>query len=170
MQMLWSEMKWSCDPDQIFIPLLSVRSSDWYGLFSFWWKYPGNLLWRWNGELFCALLFAFHLFLFSSSYFFFIVLVAVYLHVGPLSILSGFVVPGRAVNMIWTCSVFCYFKPFEDALLSAHYPQPQVSKLTGICWVWVCIFRLSSSVYHTDLQHTHWSGLQCTLILLIFSQ
>lgn len=102
----------------------SVRSSDWYGLFSFWWKYPGNLLWRWNGELFRALLFAFHLFLFSSSYFFFIVLVAVYLHVGPLSILSGFAVPGRAVNMIWTCSVFCYLNllktPSSQHIIPSH--------------------------------------------------
>lgn len=55
MQMRWSEMNLSCDPDQIFIfhlcSPLSVRSSDWYGLFSFWWMSPGNLLWRWNGEL-----------------------------------------------------------------------------------------------------------------------
>lgn len=107
----------------------------------------------------------------------------VYLHTNQLSILSGCVVPGTAVNMIWTWLVLL-FKPFEDSLRSAHYPQPQVSKLSGICWVWVCIFRLSSSVYlrdlskhtqlllHTDFQHihTHSSGLQCTLILLIFSQ
>lgn len=72
------------------------------------------------------------------------------------------------------------FKPFEDSLLSAYYPQPQVSKLSGICWLWVCIFRLSSLVYlrglskhtclllHTDRQHL--SGLHCTLNLLILSQ
>lgn len=78
------------------------------------------------------------------------------------------------------------FKPFEGSLLSAHYPQPQVPKLTGICWEWVCIFRLSSSVYlrelckhtqllpHTDLQHTHprththQSGLQCPAFAAYF--
>lgn len=42
---------WSSFP----FSLLSVRSSDWFGLFSFWWMSPGNLLWRWNGELFLSL-------------------------------------------------------------------------------------------------------------------
>lgn len=103
---------------------------------------------------------------FPSFYFILIVLLGVYLHTNQLSILSGCVVPGTAVNVIWTWLVLL-FKPFEDSLRSAHYTQPQVSKLSGICWVWVCIFRLSSSVYlrdlskhtqlllHTDLQHIH---------------
>ncbi len=33
------------------LSLLSVRSGDWYGLFSVWWKSPGDMLCRWNGNL-----------------------------------------------------------------------------------------------------------------------
>ncbi len=47
-------------------------------------------------------------------------LVGVYLRISPLSILSGFVVPGRASNTIWTCSFFfCGYL----SLLKAHSSQ-----------------------------------------------
>lgn len=101
----------SCDPDLIFIfhlfSLLSPRSSDWYGLFSFWWESPGNMFWRWNGELLSAVfLSVFHLFLLS---FFVLILpypVVVCVHWSALPVLSGFVVPGKTLNAIWTFSFF----------------------------------------------------------------
>lgn len=168
-----------------FVSLLSVRSGDWYGLFSFWWKSLGNMLCRWNGELFDVLFLVFHL----SLLFFFLFCWFCWCILAHKS----------ALHPLMLCCSRWGFE-FDTNLLSFDYvnllknssSQHIILNRRCPCLLesaeLVCIFSLSSSVYlrdlckhthtlvlpHTDLQHTHGvvsaQDFQCIFTRLIFCQ
>lgn len=181
----------SCDPDWIFVifhlfSLFDARSCDWYGLFSFWRESSGHMLCRWNGELFNAIfLLVFHLFLLSSS---------LSLYWSCVILLQSTYSEGHAsssVDLLFLAGLMKYeplcflnhLNLFEDSIPSAHHPRPQVPRLTGICWVWARVFKLSSLVYlrdlckhtqllpHADPAHMQWSVLPsiCSSLSLFLS-
>lgn len=116
---------WMCFPSSL------LRSCDWHGLLSFWWQPAGDLLCRWNGQLFDFYLSFVHLFLW----------VVLPRFSRTLLLLAG----SRLASVIQS------LPPLST----------QVSELAGICSARVCVFRLSSSVYlrdpskYTELPQTH---------------
>lgn len=89
-QMLWSEMNLSCDPDQVFLFPSSLSDLVTDMDFS---PFDECLLATCSGDETVS-------FSFPSFYSILIVLVGVCLHTNQLSILSSCVIPGTAMNMI----------------------------------------------------------------------
>lgn len=116
---------WMCFPSSL------LRSCDWLGLLSVWRQPAGDLLCRWDGQLFDVYLSFVH-----------------------------FVLCAGLPRSSWTLLLLAGSRS-ASVIQSLPPVSTQVSELAGICWARVCVFRLSSSVYlrdpskYTELPQTH---------------